>query len=88
MTEVRGHKRVTEGMLRQPFYYSKWFYCTNRQCKTTLIMPPECRVFREDGKVIEGMPEWKGDVVMETLDGMRTFGGFMKAFKRGDFRDE
>jgi hypothetical protein len=23
----------------QPFYYTRWFRCTNKGCKTTLVMP-------------------------------------------------
>jgi hypothetical protein len=44
--EVREHERITEKELHRPFYYSRWFNCTNRQCKTTLVMP-EFRVFNE-----------------------------------------
>jgi len=44
---VREHGGLTEKQLKQPFYYSRWFYCTNKACKTTLIMPDRFRVFRK-----------------------------------------
>ena len=50
-TQIRKHEAVTERHLRQPFYYSEWHVCTNPECKTTLIMPDDKKVFRnvEDG---------------------------------------
>ena len=54
-TEIREHRAITEKELRRPFYYSRWFYCTNRHCRTKLIMPsrfivwaPEPRKNRRD----------------------------------------
>lgn len=47
-TVVRKHREVGERQLRQPFYYEKWFYCWNEECKTTLIMPDEHRVFPKE----------------------------------------
>lgn len=38
-TEVREHSIITAKHLSQPFYYSRWYNCTNRRCQTTLIMP-------------------------------------------------
>lgn len=46
-TQIREHKEITAKQLNQPFYYSRWFNCTNPQCKTTLIMPERYRVFAE-----------------------------------------
>lgn len=42
---VLRHKQITPKMLRQPYYYSQWYRCVNPRCKTTLIMPDECKVF-------------------------------------------
>jgi hypothetical protein len=47
-TEVREHGAITEKHLAQPFYYTRWFRCTNRKCKTTLIMPEEFKVWNYD----------------------------------------
>jgi hypothetical protein len=44
--EVREHVAITEKELRRPFYYSRWYNCANRQCKTSLVMPDEFRVFK------------------------------------------
>ena len=48
-TEARAHAEVTEQMLRQAFYYSRWYLCTNADCPTKDIKPPEFRVFAKDG---------------------------------------
>jgi hypothetical protein len=46
-TQIREHKAVADRELARPFYYSRWFNCTNASCKTTLIMPPRYIVRRE-----------------------------------------
>jgi hypothetical protein len=43
--EIRGHARIREKQRRQPFYYSRWYRCPHTDCPTTLVMPPEFRVF-------------------------------------------
>jgi len=43
-TQIREHIEVTEKHLRQPFYYQRWFNCTNVKCPTTLIMPERFKV--------------------------------------------
>lgn len=45
LMQVREHKEVSERELRRPFYYSRWYRCMNGNCKTTLVMPPEFRIF-------------------------------------------
>lgn len=37
-TEIREHAEITEKILSQPFYYCRWYRCTNKECATTLIM--------------------------------------------------
>jgi len=39
-TQIREHVEIGPRQLRQQFYYSRWFYCNNMNCKATLIMPP------------------------------------------------
>jgi hypothetical protein len=46
-TEVREHKEVTAKELARPFYYTRWFNCLNRRCRTTLIMPEEFKVIND-----------------------------------------
>jgi hypothetical protein len=46
-TEIREHERVTEKELAQPFYYSRWYNCPNRSCKTKVITAPEFMVWNE-----------------------------------------
>lgn len=42
--QVREHAAITEKMLRQAVYYTRWYCCMNHQCRTTLVMPEEHRV--------------------------------------------
>jgi hypothetical protein len=49
-TEIREHAFITTKMLQQPFYYSRWYNCTNKGCITTLIMPKEFMVWAVRGK--------------------------------------
>ncbi len=45
-TQVREHAAITEKHTRrQPFYYSRWYRCLNPNCKTTLIMPEQYKVW-------------------------------------------
>jgi hypothetical protein len=37
-TEVRAHHEITEKQLRQPYYFSRWFYCRNPNCVVTSHM--------------------------------------------------
>jgi hypothetical protein len=46
-TEIREHTTITEKELSRPFYYRRWFNCTNPRCRTTLVMPERFKVYRE-----------------------------------------
>jgi hypothetical protein len=46
-TEIREHPAITEKHLRQPFYYSRWFYCQNPACKTTTYMADRYKVWND-----------------------------------------
>jgi hypothetical protein len=43
--QVREHDRLRAKHLRQHFYYRRWFRCTHKDCKTTLVMWDEFRVW-------------------------------------------
>jgi hypothetical protein len=47
-TEVREHTQITDKHLRQPYYYSRWFYCRNPRCRTTMVMRDRYRVFPDE----------------------------------------
>jgi hypothetical protein len=42
--EIHEHNSVGDKQLRQPFYYKRWFRCTNESCKTTQVMSPRYKV--------------------------------------------
>jgi hypothetical protein len=44
-TQIREHRYITAKELRKPYYYSRWFFCRNPACKTTLVMPERYKVF-------------------------------------------
>ena len=44
---MREHIEITDRQLNAPLYYSRWFYCSYADCRTTTIMPDEYRVYRE-----------------------------------------
>jgi hypothetical protein len=72
-TEVRAHTEITAKHLAQPFYYERWFYCNNRACRTTLIMPEEARVYRDEAtrarfERYSSVPSRFEDVLLEVLD--------------------
>jgi hypothetical protein len=64
-TEVREHVEITPKHLRQPYYYSRWFYCTNPKCRTSMIMPDHYRVFRGEPQRAAGAADV--DIVMSVL---------------------
>ena len=50
-TQVREHRHLTDKLLKQPFYYTRWFYCRNKHCKTTTIMQDKFKVMSK-GRVL------------------------------------
>jgi hypothetical protein len=42
--QVREHDRIREKQLQQPFYYSRWFRCMHKNCKTTIVHRDEFKV--------------------------------------------
>jgi hypothetical protein len=48
-TEIRAHAAITETHLRQPSYYSRWFYCIDPTCQAKQIMPSRYRLWNDPG---------------------------------------
>lgn len=46
--ETRRHSSITEKQLSQPFYYRYWYNCTNRECKTTIFMLEDWKVWNKN----------------------------------------
>ena len=42
--EIHEHSSIGDKQLRQRAYYTRWFCCTNKSCKTTQVMPPRYKV--------------------------------------------
>lgn len=47
-TQIRVHIEITAKQLRGPFYYQRWFNCTNSECSTTLIMKERFKVYASE----------------------------------------
>lgn len=48
-TEMREHTSITDKHLRQPFYFTKWYYCQNQDCVVTTHMAEEFKVWNKNG---------------------------------------
>ena len=47
-TQTREHLFMREKHYKQPYYYSKWFNCINKDCNSTLFMREEDRVWNKN----------------------------------------
>lgn len=47
IAEAREHNGISEKQLRQPFYYSRWYNCKNKDCRTTIFMVEKYKVLNE-----------------------------------------
>lgn len=67
--EVREHDRITPKLLLQPFYYSRWYCCKMKECKTWQVMPEEFKVWNPKPSS-EPPPALRpgDDVVMDILN--------------------
>jgi hypothetical protein len=66
-TEIRTHRDVGTKQLRKPYYYSRWLYCTDRDCKTTTYMQEKFKVWNDnltgtEAKASAAAPETEGDL--------------------------
>jgi hypothetical protein len=46
--QIREHDRIRAKQLRQPFFYRRWFRCMHDDCRTTLVMRDEFKVWNSD----------------------------------------
>jgi hypothetical protein len=60
VVRIYEHRELTKKQRRQPFYYSRWFKCFNVACKTTLVMPDQCRVWNASGDKRAALERWIG----------------------------
>lgn len=42
--QVREHDWIRERHLKQPYYYTRWYYCTYPDCKTNQVMDEQFKV--------------------------------------------
>jgi len=44
--QIREPDGIGDRQRRQSFFYTRWFCCMDKQCKTTLVMPARYRVMK------------------------------------------
>ena len=42
--QIREYSNLTDKDLHQPYFYTRWFCCMNKSCRTTLVMPERYKV--------------------------------------------
>lgn len=47
-TQAREHTHISDKLLRQPFYFTRWFMCTYIDCITTTHMVEEYKVYNNN----------------------------------------
>jgi hypothetical protein len=47
-TQVREHAVLREKHFRQPYYFSKWYFCTNRDCAVQTHMSEKYKVWNRN----------------------------------------
>jgi hypothetical protein len=65
--EVREHASIGPKQLRKAFYYSRWYCCRNKHCRTTLVMPEEFKVMNEPAPEPETDSDRRLDAIRDQL---------------------
>jgi len=42
--QIREYSNLTDKHLHRPYFYTRWFCCMNKSCRTTLVMPERYKV--------------------------------------------
>jgi hypothetical protein len=68
--QVREHPVITERHLRQPYYFTRWYCCMRKHCRTELVMPKEFKVWTTQ-ELPASAPELRpgDDIVLDVLGG-------------------
>lgn len=49
VAEVREHTEITAQVLKQPFYYSQWYFCKDPHCKREIFFNEKYKVINARG---------------------------------------
>lgn len=47
-TQTREHTELRAKHFKQPYYFKKWYYCTNQSCPVTTHMAEEHKVWNKN----------------------------------------
>ncbi len=53
VAETRKHVAITQKQLNQPFYFKRWYNCTNALCKTGIFMLDDWKVENKNAAALE-----------------------------------
>ena len=42
--QIREYSNLIDKHLHRPYFYTRWFCCMNKSCRTTLVMPERYKV--------------------------------------------
>jgi hypothetical protein len=42
--QIHEYSNLTDKHLHRPYFYTRWFCCMNKSCRTTLVMPERYKV--------------------------------------------
>ena len=42
--QIREYNNLTDKHLHRPYFYTRWFCCMDKSCRTTLVMPERYKV--------------------------------------------
>ena len=46
--QIREYSNLTDKHLHRPYFYTRWFCCMNKSCRTTLVMPERYKVMNPE----------------------------------------
>ena len=46
-TQTREHENIGEKQLRKRYYFRRWYCCPQKDCKTTLVMRDQDKVYND-----------------------------------------
>ena len=54
--QIREYNNLTDKHLHRPYFYTRWFCCMNKSCRTTLVMPRRYKAMNPDdqGNIFAG----------------------------------
>ena len=52
-SQIREHAEIRPKQLNQPYYFSRWFYCTNDECEVSAFHDEKYKVWNNNERAQE-----------------------------------